>query len=283
MSHARAEDFRAKGNVAFQQGKYTTAESLYSQAIICDSTNPSFFTNRALVRSKLEQWEGTAEDCRKALELAPNSLKAHHYLGQSLLKQGRPNEALKHSQEAYRLAILQRSPSATQIVANILEAKKKRWESMEKQRIANQSALLEELCQNLMEKARVEKDAVRQNQIDNMLSDEDMREELAGIDEYTDRKITELRDVFAMSDEKHRIRLVPDYFLDNITFTIMTDPVVTKHGQSYDRSTILEHLRRSKTDPLTREAMTEDDLRPNLALKEACTEFLDKNGWAVDY
>ena len=64
----------------------------------------------------------------------------------------------------------------------------------------------------------------------------------------------------------------------------MIDPVITKNGQSYDRSTILDHLRRSKTDPLTREVLYESDLRPNLALKAACQEFLEKNaGWAVDY
>jgi len=79
------------------------------------------------------------------------------------------------------------------------------------------------------------------------------------------------------------LQIVPDYLIDNITFSIMHDPVVTKHGQSYERATILEHLRRSKTDPLTREPLTEEDLRPNLALRAACEEFMQANGWAVDY
>lgn len=57
----------------------------------------------------------------------------------------------------------------------------------------------------------------------------------------------------------------------------------TKTGQSYERSTILEHLRRSQTDPLTRAPLMQEDLRPNLALKQACAEFLEKNGWAVDW
>lgn len=71
--------------------------------------------------------------------------------------------------------------------------------------------------------------------------------------------------------------------IDNISFAVMHDPVMTKTGQSYDRSTMLEHLRRSATDPLTREPLRESDLRPNLALKQACEEFLDRNGWAVDW
>lgn len=46
---------------------------------------------------------------------------------------------------------------------------------------------------------------------------------------------------------------------------------------------MLEHLRRSETDPLTREPLRVQDLRPNLALKQACEEFLENNGWAVDW
>jgi STIP1 family protein 1 len=57
----------------------------------------------------------------------------------------------------------------------------------------------------------------------------------------------------------------------------------TKTGQSYDRSSIMEHLKRSQTDPLTREPLRLEDLRPNLALREACEEFLEQNGWAVDW
>ena len=62
-----------------------------------------------------------------------------------------------------------------------------------------------------------------------------------------------------------------------------TLPDQTKTGHSYDRATILEHLRRSPTDPLTREPLRKEDLRPNLALKQACAAFLEENGWAVDW
>lgn len=57
----------------------------------------------------------------------------------------------------------------------------------------------------------------------------------------------------------------------------------TKTGQSYDRSSIIEHLKRSSTDPLTREPLNVEDLRPNLALRAACEEYLENNGWAVDW
>ena len=64
----------------------------------------------------------------------------------------------------------------------------------------------------------------------------------------------------------------------------MNDPVVTKNGQSYDRTTIIEHLKRSPYDPLTREPLTIDELRPNLALRSAIEEFWKNNaGWVVDW
>jgi STIP1 homology and U-box containing protein 1 len=57
----------------------------------------------------------------------------------------------------------------------------------------------------------------------------------------------------------------------------------TRRGKSYERSTIMEHLRHHQTDPLTREPLYPHDLVPNLGLKQACEEFLEENGWAVDW
>jgi len=100
-----------------------------------------------------------------------------------------------------------------------------------------------------------------------------------------EKKRDDLRTAFALSDPEHlEKREVPDYLIDGITFEIMNDPVVTKNGRSYERATIIEHLKRSPTDPLTREPLTINELRPNIALKEACTEFMEKNsGWIYDW
>ena len=132
----------------------------------------------------------------------------------------------------------------------------------------------------------------------------------------TEQKVGELMSVFEMAKiggEDARRRKVPDWAIDDITFSVMLDPVIvctcflfrsllpqistplytevylltryqqTKNGQSYDRSSIMEHLKRSSTDPLTREPLKLEDLRPNRALKEACADFLAENGWAVDW
>jgi hypothetical protein len=72
---------------------------------------------------------------------------------------------------------------------------------------------------------------------------------------------------------------------DQITFEPMHDPVMTRNGHSYERATIYEHLKRSKTDPLTREPLTIDELRPNYGLKAACDEFWESGAsdWIIDW
>jgi STIP1 family protein 1 len=45
----------------------------------------------------------------------------------------------------------------------------------------------------------------------------------------------------------------------------------------------MAHLRNHPVDPLTREPLTASDLRPNIALKQACEWFLERNGWAYDW
>lgn len=113
----------------------------------------------------------------------------------------------------------------------------------------------------------------------------DGQEEKAELKQEFEKKRDDLRTAFAISDPANQQkREVPDYLVDGITFEIMHDPVVTKNGRSYERATLIEHLKRSPTDPLTRETLTISDLRPNIALKEACEEFMSANsGWVYDW
>lgn len=89
-----------------------------------------------------------------------------------------------------------------------------------------------------------------------------------------------LRPAMSEADMK---QVVPDYLIDSITFEIMHDPVITPSGASYERVGLMKHLKSTGLDPLTREPLSERQLYPNVALRNACSEFLDNNGWAVDY
>lgn len=75
----------------------------------------------------------------------------------------------------------------------------------------------------------------------------------------------------------------PDWLVDGISFKVMLDPVITKTGNSYERASLMEYFKRSQTDPLTRAELGVKDLRPNLGLREAGEEWLEQNGWAVDW
>ena len=57
----------------FANGDYVGADKFYTQAIIKDPTNAAYFTNRALARMRMEQWDAVVADCEKAVELMPKS------------------------------------------------------------------------------------------------------------------------------------------------------------------------------------------------------------------
>ncbi|KAH8151150.1 uncharacterized protein LAJ45_04852 [Morchella importuna] len=279
----KADELKQKGNVCFQAGDFSGAEKFYTQAIIRDSTNAAFFTNRALARLKMEMFEDVINDCLKAIELSPSNMKAYSYLGQAQLALNHPSEALHSSMTAYELAITQRSPSVASIAAACLDAKKKRWEQREEKR-------RERECQLMLKMTDIiERDADRA--VDELLKKGRMNNGNINISEQEEEirheakeRVRTLEDVFGKAEAVRCARReVPDYLIDNITFSIMLDPVITKNGHSYDRATLLDHLRRSQTDPLTREPLSEKDLIPNYALKAASDLFLKENGWAVDW
>jgi len=62
-------------------------------------------------------------------------------------------------------------------------------------------------------------------------------------------------------------------FLCPITRGLMVDPVIDPEGNSYERHAIEDWIRRSGTSPITRTALSIDDLLPNQALKTAIDEY----------
>ncbi|KAL8803805.1 MAG: hypothetical protein Q9182_002937 [Xanthomendoza sp. 2 TL-2023] len=282
---ARALELKEEGNKYFQNGDFKNAELLYGRAIQQDSRNPKLFTNRAMTRIRLQSWESCIDDCLRSIELDTTTanMKGYYYLAQAQLALKHPNEALSSALTAYDQCLKTHSSSTRSVSELVLQAKKEKWEARERERIRRRSSLLRELEDALQ---RMKHADLRTIDIEyqGRENSTDAREEREEVEDTWRRKIEELRSVFALADPTNLSpRSVPDYLIDNISFSIMHDPVLTKNGSSYDRSTILEHLKRSHTDPLTREPLTLADLRPNLALKQACAEFLERNGWAVDY
>ncbi|KAF2019419.1 U-box-domain-containing protein [Aaosphaeria arxii CBS 175.79] len=281
-----AEQLKNQGNAHFKDGDYGTAETFYSQAIQKNSKNPLLFTNRANARLKLEKWEGVIDDCIRSIELMKENMKAFFYLAQAQLAINHPNEALSSALMAYELCTnsSQQTSNAATISALVLKAKKAKWEIRERDRIRRRADLLSELEAKLEEDYKKDVHEIEDRIASGSVGTIEGQEEKADRKKEYDDKINDLRTAFALSDpENLKLREVPDYLVDGITFEIMHDPVVTRNGRSYERATLIEHLKRSPTDPLTRETLTIGDLRPNMALREACTEFMERNsGWVYD-
>ena len=282
-----AEQLKTQGNTHFKNGEYEAAETLYGQAIQKNSKNPLLFTNRANARLKLEKWQDVIDDCLRSIELMKENMKAYFYLAQAQIAINHPNEALSSALMAYELCTksAQQTSNAATISALVLRCKKAKWDIRERDRIRRRKDLLAELEASLelvFKKETEDVEArVEAGEIGRVEGAEEKEERHA---EWT-KKRDDLRTAFAVSDPDNMgKREVPDYLIDGITFEIMHDPVVTKNGRSYERATLIEHLKRNPTDPLTREPLTIAELRPNMALKEACTEFMESNkGWVYDW
>ena len=64
-----------------------------------------------------------------------------------------------------------------------------------------------------------------------------------------------------------------DSFICPINQTLMTDPVITPYGTTYERSSILSWLKNHDTDPLTKKRLTKEMLITNYALRSAIQEY----------
>lgn len=229
-----------------------------------------------MARCKLQRWEDAIADCQTCLSLAPDNMKAVFYMAEAQLELKDFDNALESAKRAYDL--FAHSEEGTKSLASVtklvLRCKKERWEDMERRRLRDRSDLERELIE-LLERDR---DATLAAAAD---GDDAERQD---IEREAATKLETLRATFQLArGEAGRRRQVPDWLIDDITFSPMISPVVTKTGKSYERSSLLEHLKRSQTDPITREHLEPSDLRPNLDLRDACAEFLDENGWAVDW
>ncbi|KAK3678340.1 hypothetical protein LTR78_001637 [Recurvomyces mirabilis] len=315
MASYAAEQLKEKGNVAFRNGEYLEAEDFYSQAIHRYSRNSLIFTNRANVRLKLQRYDGVVDDSLKSIEIqgqGGQNHKAFYFLGmpcdilsglrrlsialcrhaQAQLSLNHPNEALSSALTAYN-QVLHPQPAAKispkdleTFSAFVLKCKKQKFASRERERLRRRGDLCAELEVTLDSQRQRDQSEItlqlQRGDVGNIAASE----RAAEIRSAFDHKVAELHTIFAAADPaNHKAREIPDHIIDTITFEPMHDPVMTKTGHSYERATIYEHLKRSPTDPLTREPLTIDELRPNFGLKAACEEFWDSGAseWIIDW
>uniref|UniRef100_A0A8C2GK85 RING-type E3 ubiquitin transferase n=1 Tax=Cyprinus carpio TaxID=7962 RepID=A0A8C2GK85_CYPCA len=232
-----AQEHKEQGNRLFLSRKYQEATTCYSKAI---NRNPSvavYYTNRALCYVKLQQYDKALADCKHALELDSQSVKAHFFLGQCQLELENYEEAIGNLQRAYNLAKEQRLNFGDDIPSALRIAKKKRWNSIEEKRISQENELHAYLTKLILaEKERELDDSVKQSE------DSQNGGEINKIKSKHDKYLMDMDELFSQVDEKRKKREIPDYLCGKISFELMREPCITPSGITYDRKDIEEHL-----------------------------------------
>ncbi|XP_015150153.2 E3 ubiquitin-protein ligase CHIP isoform X1 [Gallus gallus] len=263
-SHS-AQEHKEQGNRLFGGRKYPEAAAAYGRAINRNPLVAVYYTNRALCYLKMQQHDKALADCKRALELDGQSVKAHFFLGQCQMEMENYDEAIANLQRAYNLAKEQRLNFGDDIPSALRIAKKKRWNSIEEKRINQENELHSYLTRLIMAEKERELAECRKAQQEENMDESRGRVQLAGI------------------EAKHK-RDIPDYLCGKISFELMREPCITPSGITYDRKDIEEHLQRvGHFDPVTRSPLTQDQLIPNLAMKEVIDAFISENGWVEDY
>ncbi|XP_024015206.1 E3 ubiquitin-protein ligase CHIP isoform X2 [Eutrema salsugineum] len=214
-------------------------------------------------------WIRVEEDCRKAIQLDHNSVKAHYMLGLALLQSKQYSDGVKELQRALDLG---RGANPTgymveEIWEELAKAKYMEWE-LDSARRSWELNSLKETCEA----------ALNQQRALDMSRTEESSEEAYSF--HTER-LKALDRVFEKAAEDDKPAEVPDYLCCNITLEIFRDPVISPSGVTYERAAILEHIKKvGRFDPITREKLDPSKLVPNLAIKEAVAAYLDKHVWA---
>ncbi|KAF8440949.1 hypothetical protein L210DRAFT_3447895 [Boletus edulis BED1] len=129
MASEKARVAKDKGNAAFKTADYPTAIGHYTNAILADSSDHTFFLNRAAAYLKLGKSEDAERDCTKVLALSLNNVKAFFRRGQARRALGNLDDARADLDRALVL-----EPANESVKSEILELEKISQQQKLKQR-----------------------------------------------------------------------------------------------------------------------------------------------------
>lgn len=202
----------------FRSNDPAQAEALYTKAILLDPSAPMLYTNRAMARLKLGLLQGVLEDCASSLAIKEKAnMKARHYGAQALMGLGRGREALKEAMEAYKIAVKEEAGSLGSVVLVVLKCKKVAWEEREAERIAGTEGVKGKVVEGLRRDLEKRLEGVEEGQ----------RE---GVRKEGEEMIEEVERVWVEAGRAEKKRVVPDWAVDDITFSFMVDPVIVSHA-----------------------------------------------------
>lgn len=154
--------WREEGNNLFLKRNYKEAIEMYTKAIEKANT-ATHYTNRALCYFKLQQWSLTIEDCRRAIEVDPHSVKAYFFLGQSLCEHNLFDEGIVHLKRAHELSKESHENYGDEITRTIRNAKRRRWNFLEEKRIKQEIELQTYINRLMLEDKQRQISKIREN------------------------------------------------------------------------------------------------------------------------
>uniref|UniRef100_A0A3B4UND3 Uncharacterized protein n=1 Tax=Seriola dumerili TaxID=41447 RepID=A0A3B4UND3_SERDU len=99
----RGESLTEQGIQMFQQGQYSQAVHMFTEAIYCDPKDHRFYGNRSYCYWCLEQYHAALSDAQRSIELAPDWPKGYFRKGCALMGLKRYSEAEKEMEQVLKL------------------------------------------------------------------------------------------------------------------------------------------------------------------------------------
>ena len=292
-----AEALKAQGNALYQRGKWGAAIDAYTNAILIAPRWLVPILNRALCNRKRKNWNAVKEDCLKALDIDRESIKANYMLGLSLIATRHYREASMSLQKALENARASGATIKDEIWRELARANYLRWELDAAERATRLENVRSKLLRShLMQSSEEENETHAHAEVIDLVTNENphamdasetRRPSFATTSDeppqsFTAEEKQTLEEMFVRFRERdNKTRDPPDCFCCVLTFEVFRDPVVAPSGNSYERSALEEHLKKvGPFDPVTRAPTTLDDLRPNVALRNAAHAWLNEHAWA---
>eukprot|EP01060_Flectonema_neradi_P024447 TRINITY_DN332_c1_g1_i2.p1 TRINITY_DN332_c1_g1~~TRINITY_DN332_c1_g1_i2.p1 ORF type:complete len:548 (+),score=160.11 TRINITY_DN332_c1_g1_i2:154-1797(+) len=89
-----SDEYKSKGNTAFQSKNFEEAITWFTKGIEVDSKNHVLYSNRSAAYGSLHKWNEAFQDALKCVEVAPTWAKGYSRLGSALHGLGRFDEAI---------------------------------------------------------------------------------------------------------------------------------------------------------------------------------------------
>ncbi len=263
---SEAERLKEEGNAFYLRKDYLRAAELYEKAISCSSLNPVFHFNAARAYKELGRWREAEQRSARALELNLKYIKAWVLNGKCLIELGKYDprstdqidRGIANIREGIALCSGQKRREFEQdAMRSLKNGLKIRWHKQQ-DIMTREGSNLADYFEGLV------------------------RHEVSLTEEQKRANIDALRKL--LIPEKKRKSDIPEYLLCDYSGELMENPVITSEGYTYERDRLAEFTQKNgNIDPVTRYKIDPARIYPNLSIKEATEEFLEKHPWAYEY